>query len=95
MEERKRYIVPADLQAKILFCGMTVPELIILAVLIFIAVQLAFHGLKQVLLLPVSCAVLCMRIDGKTNILSSLIKDSRYFFSQQTYSLGGETHVKG
>lgn len=85
--EEKQYIVPPDLGQKYMIGGLTVPELFISVLFFFIALAGTLHGAWQLLLLPTTTVLLCVRMEGAPNALTLLKIRFGYITSVQQYSL--------
>lgn len=89
--EQKHFIVPPNMGEQFLIFGMTVPEIVIVVVLVFLFVKELMLGHPLFVILPIGAAVLFIRSmdNGNTNCLTILKMEFRYFLNQKNFSFGG------
>ena len=86
--ERKKFLIPPDLQKKLLIFGMTIPEFGIVVGLFFFATKQLTIGRPMFFILPCIAIVLFVRaLDSGNNALYVLTKRFRYYLAPQSYSI--------
>lgn len=91
MENPKRFIIPPDLQNKFLIFGLTVPEFVIIVLLVFFAVNRIIAGQNGFVFFPITAFVLFFRtFENSTNLITTLTRRSRFYIAPQIFSLKGE-----
>lgn len=85
--KEQHFLIPPDLGQAYLLMGMTIQELVITIFLYFIAFAALLHGFFYLLLAPVTCTMLFIRVTENINLLSVLTTRINYFLSSQHYSL--------
>lgn len=90
MKQIKSFLVPPDLQNKLLIFGLTIPEFAIIVVSLFIAVTRLLSGQFNLLILPTAFIILFVRtLDGNVNVYSILKKRFSFCLLSQVYSIKG------
>lgn len=89
MDSDKKYIIPPDLHAKIIYFGMTVNELILLGVLFLAGVFGISHGKPWLFAPALASCILCVRGTSGINAYIRLAIILSFTFAQQRFDLHG------
>lgn len=93
-KDKVSYVVPPNMGEKFLIFGMTVPELCIVVILVFVFVKELTLGRPLFFLLPCVAGTLFVRaMENGKNSLQILTTELKYYTAPKCYSFRGEDYA--